>query len=107
RQDLWVPLGLNRAKPDDRGSHYLHLVARVKPGVKAVQASAALTRLADDLRRAYPNYYAAGGPTDFGFHIVPIKDQLIGSLRPALFVLLGAVAFVLLIACANVANPLL
>jgi putative ABC transport system permease protein len=107
KQDLWVPLGLNRAKPDDRGSHYLHLVARLKSGVNAAQASAALTRFADDLGRAYPNYYAQGGPKDFGVYIVPMKEQLIGSLRPALFVLLGAVAFVLLIACANVANLLL
>ncbi len=106
KQDLWVPLGLDRAKPQNRGSHYLHVIARLKPGVNPVQASGALVTLAGDLRRAYPGSY---GPEskNFDMYMVPVKEQLIGRLRPALLVLLGAVAFVLLIACANVANLLL
>jgi predicted permease len=106
KQDLWIPLGLDRARPGDRGSHYLHVVARLKPGVDSVQASTALTRFAGDLRRAYPDKY---GPEqrNFDMYMVPVKEQLVGRLRPALLVLLGAVAFVLLIACANVANLLL
>ncbi len=106
KQDLWVPLGLDRVKPGSRGSHYLHMVARLKPGVDFAQGSAALTRLAGDLRRAYPGSY---GPEqkNFDMYMMPVKEQLVGKLRPALFVLLGAVAFVLLIACANVANLLL
>jgi putative ABC transport system permease protein len=106
KQDLWVPLGLDRAKPQGRGSHYLHVVGRLKPGVNPVQASAALVTLAGDLRRGYPNDY---GPEskNFDMFMVPVKEQLIGRIRPALLVLLGAVAFVLLIACANVANLLL
>jgi len=107
KQDLWVPLALNRAKPDNRGSHYLHLVARLRSDVNAAQASAALSRFADDLRRAYPATYGQGGAKDFDMYIVPVKEQLVGGLRPALLVLLGAVVFVLLIACANVANLLL
>ncbi len=103
KQDLWVPLGLNRAKPGSRGSHYLHVVARLNPGVNPAQGSAALTRFADDLRRAYPGNYEEG----FGVYMVPVKEQLVSKLRQALLVLLGAVAFVLLIACANVANLLL
>ena len=103
KQDLWVPLGLNRAKPGGRGSHYLHVVARLKPGVNSAQASAGLARFADDLRRAYPGNYEEG----FGMYMVPVKEQLVAKLRPALLVLLGAVAFVLFIACANVANLLL
>ena len=107
KQDLWIPLGLNRAKPDDRGNHYLHVIARLKPGVDSAQGSAALTRLAGDLRRAYPGNYVGNDEKDFGIYLVPAKEQLVGKLRPALLVLLGAVAFVLLIACANVANLLL
>jgi len=106
KQDLWVPLGLDRVKPGNRGSHYLHMVARLKPGVDFAQGSAALTQLAGDLRRAYPGSY---GPEqkNFDMYMMPVKEQLVGKVRPALFVLLGAVAFVLLIACANVANLLL
>lgn len=101
KQDLWVPLGLDRTKPQDRGSHYLPVVARLKAGVTAAQASAALTRFAADLQRAFPANYPVN---DFDMFMVPMKEQLTGQLRPALLVLLGAVAFVLLIACANVAN---
>jgi putative ABC transport system permease protein len=107
KQDLWIPLALNPAKPDDRGNHYLHVVARLKPGVDSAQALSALTRLGDDLRRAYPGNYGRGGEKDFDLYMVPVKEQLVGRLRPALLVLLGAVAFVLLIACVNVANLLL
>jgi predicted permease len=106
KQDLWVPLGLNKANTQGRGSHYLHVIGRLRPDVNPLQASAGLVTLAGDLRRAYPNDY---GPEskNFDMFMVPVKEQLIGRLRPALLVLLGAVAFVLLIACANVANLLL
>ena len=107
KQDLWTPLGLDRARPQDRGSHYLHVVAHLKPGVDSAQASAALTRFASDLLRAYPNSYGRGDEKNFTMYMVPVKEQLVSKVRPALLVLLGAVAFVLLIACANVANLLL
>lgn len=106
KQDLWTPFGLDRANPGSRGSHYLHVVARLKTGVSSAQASSELTRFAGDLRRAYPDNYGRERE-NFDMYMVPVKEQLIGKLRPALFVLLGAVAFVLLIACANVANLLL
>ncbi|HEX8801658.1 MAG TPA: ABC transporter permease, partial [Terriglobales bacterium] len=106
KQDLWTPLEIDRAKPQNRGSHFMHVIARLRPGVDSAQASVALSRFAGDLRRAYPNNYGRD-PEDFGIYLVPVKEQLVGGLRPALFVLLGAVSFVLLIACANVANLLL
>jgi predicted permease len=106
KQDLWIPLGLDRARPNNRGSHYLHVVARLKPGTNSAQGSSALMRLAGDLRRAYPNSYGPAAE-NFDMYMVRVKDQLVSGLRPALFVLLGAVAFVLLIACSNVANLLL
>lgn len=106
KHDLWLPIGLDHAHPNDRGSHYLYVVAHVKPAVDFPQVSSALVRLASDLRHTYPDYY---GPEtkNFDFYMVPLKEQLVGNLRPALLVLLGAVAFVLLIACANVASLLL
>src|ERR1700675_5093663 len=107
KQDIWTPLGLNRAKPNGRGSHYLRVVARLKPGVNSAQASAALTHFADYLRSTYPGNYGHGNDKGFSMFMVPVKEQLVAKLRPALLVLLGAVAFVLLIACANIANLLL
>jgi putative ABC transport system permease protein len=71
------------------------VVARLKTGVSSAQASAELTRFAGDLRRAYPNNYGRERE-NLDMYMVPAKEQLVGKLRRALFVLLGAVTFVLL-----------
>jgi len=104
QEDLWIPLAINKANPSDRGNHGLQVVARLKPGVTPLQAQTDLTNISATLEQRYPNNYANGG---FGFYEVSMLDEIVGNIRPALYVLLGAVGFVLLIACANVANLLL
>src|SRR3954449_10153466 len=78
------------------------VIARLKDGVSFAQAQDDMTRVAGQLTAMFPNV-----DTGWTARVVPLKEQLTGDVRPALFVLLGAVTFVLLIACANVANLLL
>ncbi|HKY06476.1 MAG TPA: ABC transporter permease, partial [Blastocatellia bacterium] len=102
RTALWIPMSF---APDHylntRGNHYLNVVARLKPGVTLEQAQADMTSIAARLEQEFKEN--AG----LGTRVVTLRSEVVGSVEPALFVLLGAVAFVLLIACANVANLLL
>jgi putative ABC transport system permease protein len=105
QDDVWVPLAIDKAKPEERGNHGLEVVARIRPGVTPEQAGVELSNIAATLQERYPDNYPQDG--GWGLFFVPMLDELVGKLRPALWVLLGAVAFVLLIACVNVANLLL
>jgi putative ABC transport system permease protein len=86
----------------DRRSHFLRLMGRMKAGVSPQQADADLKAIAARLQNQFPDTN-----TDRGILVVPMLQDIVGNVRPALLVLLGAVALVLLIACANVANLLL
>jgi putative ABC transport system permease protein len=99
--DLWVPIGFPAEARTPRG-RWISVVGRLKPGVTLDQAQADMKRVAADLTQKFPNFN-----TGWTANVVGLRAQLTGDVRPALFVLLGAVAFVLLIACANVANLLL
>jgi putative ABC transport system permease protein len=83
----------------DRTSRHLRAVARLKPGVTLQQAQADLGVINRSLAQQFPSDYATTG-----IRVVKLQDDISGNLRPALLVLLGAVGFLLLIACANIAN---
>lgn len=98
---VWRPLRLNRAAPS-RGAIVLRTIGRLADGVSVTQAQHAATALAVRLERELPEF---NGKT--GFLVQPLAERVIGGIRPALLALAGAVAVVLLIACANLAHLLM
>lgn len=101
---LWVPLRLEPADLTNRGGHYLTVVARLKQDVNLTQAQADLSAIMVRIAKDHPNESFDG---KLGAIVLPMREQLVGDVRGSLLVLLVAVAFVLLIACANVAGLLL
>jgi predicted permease len=99
--DVWVPFQLD-PHPTDQG-HYFSAAGRLRPGVTLEQARARVKLSAEDFRRQYPRALQANN----GFSVDPLRDAMVRNVKTSLLVLIGAVSFVLLIACANVANLLL
>ena len=99
--ELWFPFAMDEAKAS-RGGHYLGVVGRIKRGVAHERAEAEMKAIAERLALQYPDKNAGESAM-----VVPLHEQVVGQVRPALLTLLAAVAITVLIACANVANLLL
>jgi predicted lysophospholipase L1 biosynthesis ABC-type transport system permease subunit len=103
RADMWALVGYDRSQPSAcRSCQHLKVFARLKPGTSMGAALTDINAVHAEMRRQFPSEYPADP-----IAVVPLADEITGSVRPVLAMLMGAVAFVLLIACANVANLLL
>jgi predicted permease len=102
KDQLWVPIAFTSEEANSRGNHYLEVIARMKPGVTLKQARVEMETIAARLAQQYPEENKR-----ISCVVNPLHEEVVGDIKPALLVLLGAVGFVLLIACANVANLLL
>jgi predicted permease len=102
--ELWMPLSPDKDEllPDNRGGHYLQVYGRLASSVSPTRAADELRRIGDALSHEYPNSNAL-----FSATVQPLLDALVGTARPGLLALFFAVALVLIIACANVANLML
>ena len=107
QDNIWAPLALSAEQlaPNRRRSEFLMMVARLRPGVTLGQAQAAMNAVAGQIQQDNPQSFPSDG--SWGLQVKPVYEEMVADIRPALLVLLGAVGFVLLIACANVANLLL
>jgi putative ABC transport system permease protein len=102
RADLWRPLAPQDRMRAARGSFWLPVIGRMKPGVRVAEAQADMTALARRLEQQYPD-----SNTGFGAYVVPLQQQLVGRSRTVMLVLAAAVGVLLLIACVNLANLML
>jgi putative ABC transport system permease protein len=100
--DIWTPMVFSQEQLAERGSHSLRVVGRLKPGVTLTEAQAEMSTIARRIAEQYPE-----PQTGRDIKLVLLQEELVQNVRPALLLLLGAVALVLLIACMNVANLLL
>ena len=101
-EELWLPVAFTPERLALHDEHFLTVLARLKPGVSRARADEEMTGLGRWLETTYPK-----DNQDRTLRVSQLMEELVGDYRPRLFVLLGAVAFVLLIACANIANLLL
>lgn len=100
--DAWTPLNLQPGGPNSFDNHYLSIVARLKPGVTVEQAQSELAALAANMQAE-----RSASAARWSAHVVPLQIDTAGSARPMLWILLGAVGLLMVIACVNVASLLL
>jgi putative ABC transport system permease protein len=105
RADMWKPIAFTKNELESRGSRSYGVIGRLKPGVTIAQAQAEANTIVANWHPLFPDNYEPA--TKFGATLYPMHDLVIGGMRPALMILLGAVAVVLLIACANLTTMLL
>jgi putative ABC transport system permease protein len=98
---MWTPMGMTAEEAAVRGEHHYLAIGKMKPGISVAQAQAEMNTISERLERTYP-----ADDKGWGASVKSLRDDLVGDVRPALLMMLGAVGFVLLIACANVANLL-
>jgi putative ABC transport system permease protein len=105
--EIWKPIAFTaeQLSVNERGSHYLNVIARMKPGVTIEQAQTEVAAIAQRMQREHPTYYLAD--SGWGASVFSLREETVGDARLALLALFGAVGCVLLIGCANVANLLL
>src|SRR5262249_49666646 len=96
---LWVPLVLPHDQRSNRGNHYLFTIGLLRPGVTLESAQQEMSAIAGRIEQQYPDQQ-----TGRGVKLIQLKEEMIRNIRPALLMLMGAVGFLLMIACANVAN---
>ena len=99
---MWTPMAWTDTQRAVRGEHHYVVIARLKPGVDLNQAQAEMNTISSRLEQLYP-----ADDKGWGAVVVPLHDDMVSDIRPAMLVLFGAVACVLLIACVNVANLIL
>jgi putative ABC transport system permease protein len=104
-RDLWLPLTIDQAAQPKRDNRNYEVYARPREGLAPAVAQAELNTIASQFARDHPESYPAS--SGYGMKLASYRDEVIGDSRPALLLLGGAVALVLLIACANVANLLM
>ena len=110
RIELWLPFTIDPANlSGSRGNHGIYAIGRLKPGVSLDAARAELDLLTERWGKDFPNTHTPSGAPPFNHRLLvrSLKEDLVGNIATSLWVLQGAVAFVLLIACANLANLLL
>ena len=100
--DVWMPIAFAADRAQERSNRYLNVIGRLKPGVTLEQAHSEMNAIADRMAKQYPDSNAG-----WKVRIIPLIKDVNDEVQPRLLLLMGTVAFVLLIACANVANLLL
>ncbi len=100
--ELWTPMAIHDGAVEGMGGRIIQVLARLKPNVTLDEAHAQMNSIAQQLAQERPDFNAG-----WGVQLTPLRELVVGNVRRSLLVLLGAVSFVLLIACANVANLLL